>query len=159
MKFDKVTKKIMALVQEDNQLTNEKIGKIVGASPSTVQRRLKKLRSLNIIEKDISVLSPKLIGQQTIVIMEIEMERENPNVLRELKMTMSKKNEVMQCYYVTGRADFIAIMVFSDMEKYEKFCDDYITGNKNIKKYYTSVVISRLKYGLSLPIDDILSPQ
>lgn len=154
MELDKISRKMLCLLQDNNQLTSEEIGDKVGISASTVQRRMKKLRSANIIEKDISVISMKEVGNRFMVIMEIEMERENPNVLSELKTTMSKKEEVMQCYYVTGKSDFIVLMTFADMSSFERFCEDYILGNKNIKKFYTSVVVSRVKFGLKIPLGE-----
>ena len=154
MELDKISRRILSLLQDNNQLTSEEIGDKVGISASTVQRRLKKLRSARIIEQDVSIISMEEVGNRLMVIMEIEMERENPNVLSELKTTMSKREEVMQCYYVTGKADFIVLMTFADMQSFERFCEDYILGNKNIKKFYTSVVVSRVKFGLTFPVSE-----
>jgi len=158
MHFDKITRKLLALLQENNQMTSEAIGQIVGISASTVQRRLQNLRKSKVIEADVSVLSPELLGQKLMVIMDIEVEREDPSVLSDLRKIMSLREEVMQCYYVTGRAaDFVVILTFPDMQAYEKFCEDVIISNKNIKKFYTSIVIRRVKFSLSIPTKDSAS--
>jgi Lrp/AsnC family leucine-responsive transcriptional regulator len=81
------------------------------------------------------------------------MERENPNVLNELKSSLSAREEVMQCYWVTGKSDFVLIMTFSDMSAFERFCEEHFINNKNVKRFYTNVVVSRVKFGLSVPID------
>jgi Lrp/AsnC family transcriptional regulator, leucine-responsive regulatory protein len=154
VRFDNITRKLLAVVQKNNNLTSEAIGRMVGISASSVQRRLQKLREQGVIESEVAVLSPELLGQRLMVIVDIEMERENPTVLGELKKTMLRREEVMQCYYVTGRAaDFVVILTLPDMPAYEKFCEEVIFSNKNIRKFFTSVVISRVKVGLSVPID------
>lgn len=152
VELDKITRRILALLQQNNQLTSEEIGEAVGISASTVQRRIKYLRESKIIERDVSILSPELLGRRLMAVIQIEMERENPNVLGELKKAMSGRPEVMQCYYVTGEADFIAIVTFADMLEFEKFCEEHLLGNKNIKRFHTSVVVSRVKVGLAVPI-------
>lgn len=150
--LDNITRRILALMQNNNQLTSEEIGEMVGISASTVQRRIKALRESKVIARDVSVLSPELINRRIMTIIQIEMERENPNVLGELKKTMASRQEVMQCYYVTGESDFILIVTFADMMEYEKFCEDHLLGNKNIKRFHTSVVVNTVKFGLNIPI-------
>ena len=151
--FDNLTRKLLSLIQKNNLLTTQEIGVEIGLSASTVQRRLKHLRASKVIEKDISVLSPELVGRRMTVIVELEMERENPNVLRELKSSLSAREEVMQCYWVTGRSDFILVMTFPDMSAFETFCVENFVDNKNVKRFFTSVVISRVKFGLSIPVE------
>jgi len=158
MSFDRITRKLLALLQQNNQLTSEAIGQIIGISASTVQRRLQNLRKSKVIEADVSILSPELLGQKLMVIMDLVVEREDPSVLSDLRKIMSLRKEVMQCYYVTGReADFVLITTFPDMQAYEKFCEDVIISNKNIKRFYSSIVIKRVKYTLSIPTEDSAS--
>ena len=151
--LDNLTRKLLTLIQKNNLLTSQEIGEEIGLSASTVQRRLKQLRASKVIEKDVSIISPDLIGRRMMAIVMLEMERENPNVLSELKCSLSAREEVMQCYWVTGKTDFVLIMTFLDMPAFERFCEEHFVNNNNVKRFYTSVVVSRVKFGLSVPID------
>lgn len=151
--LDRLARRILSLVQQCNQISTESIGQTIGISASTVQRRLHGLRSRGIIEADVSIISPEKVGRTLLIILEVEMERENPIVLSEFKKMMLQRPEVMQCYYVTGKSDFVLMLSFTDMPAFEEFSEKYILSNKNVRKFLTNVVISKVKYGLTIPID------
>ena len=50
--LDELDRRLLMEVQIDNQQSNEMLGEKIGASPSTVQRRLKKLRETGVIESE-----------------------------------------------------------------------------------------------------------
>ena len=57
--LDDFDRKILQLVQRNNQLTSTQLSERVGLSPTSIQRRLNKMRSTKVIEADIAVVSPK----------------------------------------------------------------------------------------------------
>lgn len=56
--LDEFDKKILNQFQQNNRLSAEELGIMIGLSTSAVQRRLTKLRKEKIIEADISIISP-----------------------------------------------------------------------------------------------------
>ena len=151
--MDEFDAKILSLVQQDSRLTAEKLSDQVGLSPAACQKRLKKLRDRGAITKDISVLSPEIAGGRITLIVEVSVERERPEILDEFKRLMQKCPEVMQCYYVTGNADFIVILTAKDMKDYEEFTREYFFQNSNIQRFRTNVVMDNVKVSLSIPIE------
>jgi Lrp/AsnC family transcriptional regulator, leucine-responsive regulatory protein len=59
----------------------------------------------------------------------------------------------MQCYVVTGRADFVLMISVRDIEHYDEFSTRVFRQNQNIRHFETMVVMSRVKVGLSLPLE------
>jgi len=151
--MDEFDAKLLNLVQQDSRLTAEKLSDQVGLSPAACQKRLKKLRDQGAITKDISVLSPEIVGGRLTLIVEVSVERERPEILDEFKRLMQKCPEVMQCYYVTGNADFIVIMTAKNMKDYEEFTREYFFQNSNIQRFRTNVVMDNVKVSLSVPIE------
>lgn len=150
--LDVVDRQILALVQENNLLTSDQLAEKVGASASTIQRRLKRLRSDGIIMRDISVLSPEQLNKRLMVLVEVMLEAENPTTLSQFRRQIAEREEVMQLYYVTGRNDFFMIMTFETMADFDTFTEEYFTHNPIIKRFTTSVVVKRIKYTLKIPI-------
>jgi len=150
--LDEFDLKLLTLVQKNSRLTAEQLSEKVGLSPTTCQKRLKKMRDTGVIAEEIAVLNRELIGRSLTMIVEVTLERERPEFLDQFKETMLNTPEVMQCYYVTGNADFILILTARDMKDYEDFTRRFFFHNSNVKRFHTNVVMDSVKVGLSIPV-------
>ena len=151
--MDSFDKKILAIVQQNNQLSTERIAEQVNLSPSAVQRRLKRLRKDGIIEADVAIISPQASGRLLTIIVEVTLEQERliSSVLDEFKKLVLNTPEVMQCYHVTGNADFILIIAAKDMQDYEALTRRLFIDNRSVRRFQTSVVVSRVKSRSTVP--------
>jgi len=145
--------KLLNIIQRNNRLTTDQISDAVGLSPTACQRRLKRFRENGTILADIALISPETVGRRMTMIVQISLEREQPEHLDKFKKAMQALPEVMQCYYVTGDADFILILTAKDMKDYEEFTRRFFFSNSNIRHFHTSVVIDQVKVGLAIPIE------
>jgi DNA-binding Lrp family transcriptional regulator len=141
---------ILTLVQSDARLTAESLGATIGLSTAAVQKRLKKLRETGVIEKEIAVLSPRSLGRELTVIVEVMLERESRMHLDAFKRKMRTAAAVQQCYYTTGEADFIVIVVVKDIREYEAFTQEYFFDESNVSRFTSSVVMDRVKVSLDI---------
>lgn len=151
--LDEFDVKILNIVQRDNRLSTERIAAQVGLSSSAVQRRLRRLRQERIIEMEISVVSPQAVGLTLTAIVAVTLEREEPRIFDQFNQLMIAAPEVMQCYYVTGQADFIVIVTAKDMQDYDAFTRRCFTENPHVKRFNTNIVIRRVKSGLAVPLE------
>jgi Lrp/AsnC family leucine-responsive transcriptional regulator len=151
--MDSFDKKILNIVQQNNQLSTERIAEQVNLSPSAVQRRLKRLRKDGIIEADVAIISPQASGRLLTIIVEVTLEQERliSSVLDEFKKLVLNTPEVMQCYHVTGNADFILIIAAKDMQDYEALTHRLFVDNRSVRRFQTSVVVSRVKSRSTVP--------
>ena len=152
VKLDEFDIKILNVVQSNNRTPVEQIAEEVSLSPSAIQRRLRRLRDSGVIEEDVSVISPEAVGRRLTAIIEVVLERENPQVIESFKRVMESTPEVMQCYYVTGEADFILILTTEDMQTYADLVRRLLTGNPNVRRITTSLVLERVKVGFRVPL-------
>jgi Lrp/AsnC family transcriptional regulator, leucine-responsive regulatory protein len=137
---------ILNLVQDNNQLSSHQIGASVGLSPSAVQRRLKHLRKTGVIMADVALVAPAVAGNRVTIIVEVSLEREQLQQRREFERAVCALPEVVQCYYVTGRADFVLILNMTSMDAYGEFTNAVFFANPNVKQFYTAVVMSTTKF-------------
>ncbi|MBL0740785.1 Lrp/AsnC family transcriptional regulator [Chryseolinea lacunae] len=150
--LDEFDKKLLRLLQHNNRSTAEELGAAVGLSPSAVQRRLKKLRDDKVIEADVSIISPNVLGFGITCVVDIVLQDGNSRALEKFKTTMRKCPEVMLCYFVTGTYDFVIIVNTRDMQHYEAFSKKWLMDNNNVKHFYTHVVMDRVKTGFSVEV-------
>ncbi|WP_247738896.1 Lrp/AsnC family transcriptional regulator [Shimia sp. R9_2] len=152
MTLDDTDRRLLTALQKNNRLTADELGEIAGVSRSAVQRRVTRLREIGVIEADISVVSAKAVGRPMTLIVEVEMERERTDLLDEFRRSMLQLDDVQQCYYVTGQADFILVVTALDMTAYEEFSRRVFNDNPNIRRFHSNVVIDRVKAGLQVPV-------
>lgn len=150
--LDSLDRRILIALQEDNQISADVLGERVGLSASAAQRRAKRLRTENVILNDVAIVDPKAVGQNATFIVEVCLERENTDVVASFKQRMKRAPEVQQCYYTTGDADFIVVVVGRTLEDYSELIDRLFVQDENIRKFKTSVVLSRVKATLAVPI-------
>jgi len=141
---------ILRLVQRDARLTAEALGFEIGLSPPAVQKRLKKLRETGVIESEIAVLSSAKLGRGMTVIVQVMLERESRMHLDAFKRKMRTEPAVQQCYYATGVADFILVVIVEDIAEYETFTQEYFFDESNVSKFTSSIVMDRVKVSLDI---------
>ena len=120
---------ILRLLQRNARLTADALSAEVGLSSPAVQKRIKRLRDSGVIEGEIAVLSPSRLGREMTLIVEVVLERESRRHLDEFKHRMRNAPMVQQCYYATGQADFILIVVTSGIKEYEEFTQTFFLMN------------------------------
>jgi len=150
--MDKFDALILDALQHNARLTAEALSSKVGLSADACRKRLARLRASGVIEAEIAVLDPARVGRGLILIVEVTLQNERKAELDRFKARMKAAPEVMQCYYVTGNADFILILSARDMTDYEEFTRRQFFAEDNILRFRTSAVMDRVKTGFAVPV-------
>ena len=150
--MDRFDALILEAIQENARLTAEALSPLVGLSPDACRKRLAKLRASGVIGAEIAVLNPERVGRSLILIVEVTLQNERTVDLDKFKARMRDASEVMQCYYVTGNADFILILSARDMADYEAFTRRHFFADDNVLRFRTSAVMDRVKVGFAMPV-------
>jgi Lrp/AsnC family transcriptional regulator, leucine-responsive regulatory protein len=143
---------ILARYQHDTRLNADAIGAQVGLSAAAVQRRLKRLRETGVIRAETASVSPQAVGYPITCVVSVDIEREGAAELARFRQRMLAVAEVQQCYYVTGAADFILIVLAQDMARYESFTREHLLSDSNVRSFTTHVVMECVKTGASVPL-------
>jgi len=150
-KLDELDRKILHEVQRNNQLTSTQLGAQVGLSPTSVQRRLARLRRDKVIAGDIAVVAGDKVGRTLTMIVAVQLERERADIIDHFKRAVRREPVVMSAYYVTGDSDFMLIISARDIKEYEEFTRTFLHDNPDIKGFKTTVVMDRIKAGFYVP--------
>ncbi len=151
--MDEFDRKLLALVQSDNRQSADALAEAVGLSPSACMRRLRRLRESGVIESEVAVVAPHAVGWPLMMVVEVTLERERPDLMDDFKRSMRATPEVMLCLYVTGDTDFVLLVTAKSMRDYEDFTRRFFFDNPNVRRFRTSVVMDRVKMSLAVPID------
>lgn len=152
MTLDRFDRQLLNLLQGDSAQTAGQLAEQVNLSPSAIQRRLKRLRDDGIVERQCAVLDPKKIGRPTFFIVSLQVERERPELLAQLRRWLSREEHVQQAFYVTGEADFVLVVTVLDTEAYDDLMGRLVSENTNVKRFTTNVALGVVKRGLTIPV-------
>lgn len=144
--LDSIDIKILNLLQENNQLTNLDLAEKVGISPPPCFRRVKRLRELGVIAKDVSLIDPFKVGQSLVVFVSVTLEKQREDMLSYFERNMLEEPEVMQCYFISGEIDYLLVVQVKDMNHYHEFSRRVFVKEANIKMFRSSFCLSRVKY-------------
>lgn len=145
---------ILAILQKDNATPQRLVGEAVNLSAPAVQRRIRRLEEAGVIAANVAIVDPAKVEQAITIFVEVEVVSETAELLDAAKREFSAAPEVQQCYYVTGEADFILIIVVGTMADYEALTRRLFFSNNNVKKFRTFVAMDRVKVGLTVPLMD-----
>ena len=65
---------------------------------------------------------------------------------------MLKRPEVMECYLMTGDADYMLRVVCADLAAYERFLMDHLTRVAGVASIRSSFALKQVKYSTALPL-------
>src|SRR5690606_39350604 len=96
MELDRFDRHLLNLVQEDAGQTAELLSEKVPLSPSAIQRRLRRLREQGVITRDVSIIDPRRVGRTTFFIVALQVERERPELLSQLRTWLASQEHIQQ---------------------------------------------------------------
>lgn len=150
--IDTLDRRILARYQLDTKIAAAEIGETIGLSSAAVQRRIKRMRDIGVIRREIAEIDPAKVGLPVTVIVHVDIERETLAYIDAFKTLMRKRSEVQQCLYTTGITDFILVVRVESMAAYEQFTREALVGIDNVARFTSYVVLGEVKSGLELKL-------
>ncbi|MBI3728407.1 MAG: Lrp/AsnC family transcriptional regulator [Burkholderiales bacterium] len=152
MQLDRFDRQLLNLVQQDSSVAAERLAEQVPLSPSAIQRRLRRMREQGVIMRDAALVDPAKIGRPNFFIVSLEVERERPELLAQLRAWLNEQVHVQQAFYVTGEVDFVLIVTAPNMEAFDALMSRLMQENTNVKRFTTNVSLGLVKRGLTIPV-------
>ncbi len=149
MTLDNFDRSLLELLQKDCQVPLRQLAETVHLSTASVQRRIQKLKKEGYIQANVAVLDPDKLGQVITILVEVQADKTHVTDLELLKTRFSGP-EIQQCYYVTGEADFMLVLLVPSMSRFQEICDRLFHHNPNVKWFRTIVVLDRVKTTLEV---------
>lgn len=153
IELDAIDRRILRVLQRDNQLTNLALAEKVKLSAPTCLKRVRRLRDEKLIVADVSILDPQLAGKSLFVFIEVVLERQSEQLQQAFERKMERTDEVMQCYMVSGHTDFIVVAQLTDMNAYHHFVRRVLTNDPNIRNFRSLFAMNRTKFRTAINLD------
>lgn len=143
---------ILRCLQRDAAQPQRAIAQAVHLSAPAVQRRIQRLRESGVIRAEVALLDGNRLGKPLTLFVEACVHNEHPLATAGLRERMRTDPAVQQCYPITGEADYLLVVIATDMAEFERITRRLFEGDDNVRRFRTSVALGCLKAGLEVPL-------
>ena len=150
--LDRTDYRILHHLQNDGRLTNLELAERVGLSPSPCLRRVRALEDAGILKRYVGIVDAKAVGLPISAFINVSLRSQEVGALDMFQNAVSQFPEVMECYLMTGNADYLLRVVMPDLESYERFLAEKLTRIPGIGNIQTSFALKPVVARTELPL-------
>jgi len=150
--LDAIDKKILKIIQEDSRITVVDLAELVGLSATPCARRLQRLQQDGIIRGYFTALDQTAIGLPVSVFVFIKLERQVRDSLGSFEDMITTLPEVVDCYLMSGRFDYLLRVVAEDIAHFEVFLKTKLTSIEGIGSVESSFALNQILHRYTQPI-------
>jgi Lrp/AsnC family transcriptional regulator len=152
VRLDAADLKILAALQDDASLSTVELAELAGLSQSVCWRRIQRLKDDGVIRRQVMLLDRAKLGLDTQIFAEVKLSAHGRANLAEFAEAIRGFPEVLECFLLLGRVDFLLRIVARDVRAYEVFFFEKLSRLPGIQEVNSIVVFSEVKSSTSLPI-------
>lgn len=150
--LDAFDQKILALLQSDGRMTNQQLSERIGLSPSPCLRRLRRLESAGVITDYVTLVDPGALGLDVTAFVTVRLERQDDRHLATFERAVATFPEVMECYLMSGDADYQLRVLVASLNAFEDFLRLKLTRIEGVAQVTTSFALRPVVYKTALPL-------
>ena len=151
--LDAIDRRILRILQENARIPNVELAQAVGLSPSPCLRRVRDLEERGIVRRYVGLVDPGAVGLPVSVFVHVSLERQVERALETFEAAVLDRPEVMECYLMTGDADYLLRVVVPDLEAFQRFLMEHLTRVPGVASIKSSFALRQVKYLTALPLD------
>lgn len=150
--LDAIDYRILEALQQDASLSNVELAKRVHLSPSPCLARVRALEARGLIRQYVALLDAKQLGLHLNVFISISLKQQSREALEAFESRIGIRDEVMECYLMTGDADYLLRVAVPDMPALERFILEQLSPIAQVEKIRSSFALKQVRYKTALPL-------
>lgn len=152
MSLDTIDLRILEKLQNDASITQRQLAELLHISPATALRRVQQLKQKGVIEREVAILNPQVIGNSLQVIVEVTLDKQDSHSQDAFEQAVQDIASVQQCYRVSAGPDFVLILVVSNMQSYQTLAHQIFTPQYNVRNVRAFFCTQRVKFSTQIPL-------
>lgn len=155
MVLDKIDVRILKELQRDARLSITELANRISLTPTPCSRRLQQLEAAGYISAYVAILDQRLLGLPVNAFAEVRLVREAKKEVAEFESAVHRHPEVIQCWAMSGRYDYLLHVVTSDLENYNRFLRNRLLSLGCVDHVETSFALQRVLARTALPLEHL----
>lgn len=156
IKLDKTDLSILAALQQDARISNNKLAGDVGLSPTPCWRRVKRLEKSGLIARYVTLLDAEAAGLPVTAYVHVSLDDHHPDTVAAFDRMVQARAEVLECYAMSGEYDYLLKVAARSMADYERFMSHHLLRDAEVQTANTSFVLKRIKYTTAIPLQEVV---
>jgi DNA-binding Lrp family transcriptional regulator len=152
MTLDRTDLILLRALQRDGRATNVELAQQANLSESSCLRRVRQLEGDGAIERYAAVVSQQAVGLPLNIFITITLESQSEAALRAFEREIASTPEVMECYLMTGSADYLVRIVARDVDDLERIHSTRLTRLAGVARVTSSIAMRQVVRRAELPI-------
>ncbi len=150
--LDAIDITILGMLQADASIANAELASRIGMSPSACLSRTKRLRKAGVIRRYTAIIDQEQVGLPITVFTFVGLGRHDRDAAESFLERVHEMPHVMECYHVTGQADYMLKVVAPDIASYRDFLMDVLVPTPDLSHIESRIVLRAEKRETSLPL-------
>ncbi|KUR75750.1 Lrp/AsnC family transcriptional regulator [Novosphingobium sp. FSW06-99] len=151
-RIDSIDRSILDELQHDGRMTNQELSEKVGLSPSPCLRRLRALEADGVIFRYVALVDPITVGLPVTAFIRVRLDQQDDRHLALFEAAVAEFPEVMECYLMTGDADYQLRILVDSLGAFEDFLRQKLTRIEGVGQVTTSFALRPVVYKTALPL-------
>jgi Lrp/AsnC family leucine-responsive transcriptional regulator len=151
--LDAIDRKVLLQLQADGRITNHDLAGKVGLSPSPCLRRVRQLENERIITGYVALVDPDMIGLGVSAFVRVRLSQQDDRHLAIFEEAIGAFPEVMECYLMTGEADYQLRVLVESLAEFEDFLRHKLTRIAGVSQVTSSFALRPVVYRTALPLN------
>ena len=143
--LDAIDLRLLGLLQADASRSNQALAAAAHVSPATALRRVRRLVETGVIERQVAIVAPALVGGLSVVV-ELTLDRQGAEHLAAFEARAVAEAAVQQCYRVSPGPDFVLLLWLADMASYHALVQRLFTQDANVRNVKSFFATHRAKF-------------
>lgn len=153
--LDEASLRILDALQDNAELSNAELADIVGLSASPCWRRVAEMKERGVLRGAVTLVDPAALNLAINVFVHVSLKLQDKQSLEIFTNAIKERPEVMECYLMSGEADFMLRVVSEDLSKYQTLLLDCLTSIPVVASIRSSFALSQVKYTTALPTNHL----
>lgn len=136
----------------DGRVSNAALAERVALSESACLRRLRRLEAVGLIRGYVALVDQSVAGFPDNVFVRITLHSQQQNDLAAFEGEVQKIPEVMECYLMSGDADYLLRVIVADARDYERVHSQHLTRLPGVARVHSGFALRTVAKKTEVPL-------
>ncbi len=152
MSLDSVDRRILRELQRSGRISNADLADKINLSASACHRRVQRLETDGYIDSYVALVNSRKAECPMTIMVEITLSSQADEVLSAFEKAVARIPEVLECYLMTGSADYLLKVVAPDTEGFAMLHRKHLASLPGVGQMKSSIALRTVCKTTALPI-------
>lgn len=148
---------MLAILQREGRITNQRLAERIHLSPSACLERLKRLEQSGVLTGYRGEIALEKVLRCSTVYVEVTLKSHEARDFECFEAAVRETPEIVECHAIGGGSDYLMKVMALDIAHYQELIDRLLAAEIGIGRYFTYVVTKSIKRPGPLPLEHLVA--